>query len=354
MKDIIKSALEMNICESETKACLIEPILSYLQYDVSNFMIFRREYPILEYDKSEAVDYAVIIDGQPQIIIEAKRVKEDLDKHKGQLRRYFNSHHSIKYAILTNGRQYMLFSDIDNDNIMDPEPIVIVNLEDDDHELHLLSKKNIMSKREYFKDRANQQKAHLIIDKNEEIIENIHEDIKKILSKHLTFDEKYIRNKLVSALLEKMYFSGEVVSALHIPFMEKLEVINTNQKEYNYNFASPDHFTGVGKKPLKLIYKNIACSVTRYQEVLEAILNSLPEGSEYNLLQVNEHYKSKKHLLVTDDYLNLSDSNQNKHIEYNGVYIGYNLSGKDMIRLCKVILDVCDVDPQEYTFVYSL
>ena len=74
--------------------------------------------------KGEKVDYAIIRDDKPIMLIEAKRSGKELDVNKeGQLLRYFNAT-PAKIGILTNGHEYRLYTDLDQDNIMDSMPFL--------------------------------------------------------------------------------------------------------------------------------------------------------------------------------------------------------------------------------------
>ena len=77
--------------------------------------------------KGEKVDYAIIIDNEPTILIEAKSCTEKLDKHGSQLFRYFNSS-KAKFGVLTNGIKYRFYSDLDEINKMDKRPFFEVDL----------------------------------------------------------------------------------------------------------------------------------------------------------------------------------------------------------------------------------
>ena len=79
--------------------------------------------------KGEKVDYAIFKDSKPFILIEAKNHTENLNNHNNQLVRYFNTDSSIKFAILTNGIEYRFFMDIEQPNLMDKAPFLVVNLE---------------------------------------------------------------------------------------------------------------------------------------------------------------------------------------------------------------------------------
>ena len=73
----------------------------------------------------ERVDYALIRDGQPIILIEAKQANVPLSdrQHLTQLFRYWNAT-PVKIGILTNGIEYRFYGDTDNDNLMDAKPFL--------------------------------------------------------------------------------------------------------------------------------------------------------------------------------------------------------------------------------------
>ena len=80
--------------------------------------------------QGERVDYAVLENGQPKILIEAKPFKTDLKSaEKGQLSRYFQATHA-RIGILSNGRQFLFFSDLDRQNLMDEKPFAEIDLFD--------------------------------------------------------------------------------------------------------------------------------------------------------------------------------------------------------------------------------
>lgn len=114
--------------EEATKTSLIMPFFSMLGYDVFNPMEFVPEYVAdVGIKKGEKVDYAIIIENEPTILIEAKSVTEELDKHDSQLFRYFGTS-KAKFAILTNGIIYKFYTDLDETNKMDTTPFLTVDL----------------------------------------------------------------------------------------------------------------------------------------------------------------------------------------------------------------------------------
>ncbi len=115
--------------EEATKTSLIMPFFSLLGYDVFNPLEFVPEYTAdVGIKKGEKVDYAIVDKKQnPIILIEAKYCGENLDKHGGQLFRYFATT-SAKFGILTNGIVYKFYTDLEELNKMDTVPFLAVNL----------------------------------------------------------------------------------------------------------------------------------------------------------------------------------------------------------------------------------
>ena len=105
------------------------PFFAMLGYDVFDTDEFMPEFVCdVGTKKGEKVDYALLKDGEPVILIEAKRAGMKLQKQQqSQLYRYFTVNH-CRLAILTNGVTYQVFSDINTPNIMDDDPFLSFNL----------------------------------------------------------------------------------------------------------------------------------------------------------------------------------------------------------------------------------
>jgi hypothetical protein len=116
--------------EEATKTSLIMPFFQLLGYDVFNPNEFVPEYVAdVGIKKGEKVDYAIILDDKVTILIEAKSINEQLQKHDSQLFRYFGTS-SAKFAILTNGVVYRFYTDLEETNKMDSSPFLEINLLD--------------------------------------------------------------------------------------------------------------------------------------------------------------------------------------------------------------------------------
>ncbi len=115
--------------EEATKTSLIMPFFQQVfGYDIFNPDEFVPEFTAdVGIKKGEKVDYAVMLNGQPAILIEAKWCGEPLEKHDGQLFRYFGTT-KAKFGILTNGLVYKFYTDLEEQNKMDLSPFLELNI----------------------------------------------------------------------------------------------------------------------------------------------------------------------------------------------------------------------------------
>lgn len=110
--------------EEATKNAFIMPFIQGLGYDVFNPTEVVPEYTAdIGLKKGEKVDYAILKEGQPIILIECKWWGENLDVHSSQLLRYFHTS-PAKFGLLTNGIQYRFYTDLIESNKMDEKPFL--------------------------------------------------------------------------------------------------------------------------------------------------------------------------------------------------------------------------------------
>ena len=115
--------------EEATKMSLVVPLFQILGYDVFNPLEFCPEYTAdVGIKKGEKVDYAIIENNLPNILIECKSCSEQLDKHSSQLFRYFGTT-PAKFGILTNGIIYRFYTDLEESNKMDLLPFLEIDMQ---------------------------------------------------------------------------------------------------------------------------------------------------------------------------------------------------------------------------------
>ena len=116
--------------EEATKNAFIMPFINALGYDVFNPLEVLPEMTCdIGTKKGEKIDYAIMKDDQPILLIECKHWKQDLNLHDNQLLRYFNVS-KAKFGLLTNGIIYRFYTDLKEPNIMDDKPFLEVDITD--------------------------------------------------------------------------------------------------------------------------------------------------------------------------------------------------------------------------------
>ncbi|MGE4512093.1 MAG: type I restriction endonuclease [Sulfurimonadaceae bacterium] len=126
----IQNLRDSVVTEEATKHSFVMPFIGLLGYDVFDPTVVIPEFTAdIGKKKGEKVDYAILQNGHPLILIEVKTHTENLDRHATQLERYFTVTDS-KFAILTNGIEYRFYSDLEKMNKMDAKPFLIINLLD--------------------------------------------------------------------------------------------------------------------------------------------------------------------------------------------------------------------------------
>lgn len=130
LSDRIKKQKDSISTEEATKNAFIMPLIAYLGYDVFNpFEVVPEMDCDLIKKKGEKIDYAIMKDENPILLIECKHCKQDLNLHDTQLQKYFVASKS-RFGVLTNGIEYRFYTDLEKVNIMDERPFLVVNMLD--------------------------------------------------------------------------------------------------------------------------------------------------------------------------------------------------------------------------------
>ena len=207
--------------EEATKNALVMPFLNTLGYDVFNPLEVVPEFVVdSRLKKDEKVDYAIMKDGKPIILLECKKVendKLDIKKHAGQLFKYFTAS-KAKFIILTNGIVYKFFSDIEETNILDKDPYFTFNLlEYKENQLETLS--------EFCKENFDLEKAYSnagdlkYIKQFEEVIENEYRTPSDDFVRYLISKSGVCDGRITDKVIEK--HKSTTVEAFNL-FMSKV------------------------------------------------------------------------------------------------------------------------------------
>lgn len=129
LSDRVRQHSSSMITEEAVKTAVVLPFLQALGYDVFNPSEVIPEFTADAVGKKgEKVDYAIQVDGGIRILVECKPITLQLERvHLAQLFRYFTVT-SAKFAILTNGRSFQFYSDLEEPNKLDSRPFLVFDL----------------------------------------------------------------------------------------------------------------------------------------------------------------------------------------------------------------------------------
>lgn len=218
------------LTEEATKNALIMPFIQALGYDVFNPL---EVVPELDCDinkkKGEKIDYAIMKEGEPIIVIECKHWQQPLDLHRAQLSRYFVAS-KAKFGLLTNGIEYRFYTDLVKTNIMDESPFLSINIENPREiqidELKKFTKENFDI--ETIMSSANELKYMLEL-KNciKNLVENPNSDFVKSLAKNV-YSGKFTESVLTqfTEMVKKA-----AASYIHDRIAERLNIVVKSAEE---------------------------------------------------------------------------------------------------------------------------
>lgn len=116
--------------EEATKNAFVLPFIQILGYDIFNPTEVVPEFIAdIGTKKGEKVDYVLMQEGEPILIIECKHWRENVEAHNSQLHRYYHVS-KARFGVLTNGIIYNFYTDLEKPNIMDEKPFLTINLDD--------------------------------------------------------------------------------------------------------------------------------------------------------------------------------------------------------------------------------
>lgn len=337
------------INEEATKTSLVIPLLLALGYSVFNPKEVSPEFTVdVGTKRGERVDYVIILERKPAILIEAKQIGSNLSNKISQLFRYFSACEA-KLAILTDGARYLFFTDSKKENIMDQNPYFEINItnatKEEITELYRYSK-HILSNR-MVNEIKNELKFKYACDKY------IREMFKGNIS-DFTLMKLVSDNNLedIDIDVSKEYFIqscdkfiDEVRSDLELSYQQeetsKVEVLNIDiDKEYILG--------EVNTRGLKIRYARIFGKIYDYPsyvdvfiKVIEQIFYAKRNCIEMLLNDVDiARPKSKVSILSR----NSRRSDKPRKIEVCNIYMDSYAGSEELVRRILLIMKKCSVD----------
>lgn len=260
--------------EEATKMSLVVPFFQMLGYDVFNPAEFCPEYTAdVGIKKGEKVDYAIIINDEPIILIECKWCGDTLDKHSSQLFRYFGTS-PAKFGILTNGIIYKFYTDLDESNKMDLTPFLEINLLDlKENLVNELKKfcKEVFDKDSIFSTASELKYSNLIKDYLKKLLENPTDDYVRFV-----LNEVYEGQK-TQKIIEKFKpivkkantgFVNDIVNQKISSALSNEESEDINDTAHNESIKETKVITTEDEKEAFYIIKGMLAEVVDVQDIV--------------------------------------------------------------------------------------
>ena len=326
IKKKLESLGNKSIGEAQTKESFINPIISALGWDISDFDEVKLEYKHTK--KDMPVDYAIFIDLNPKLFIEAKQLGLNMDDRKwiAQMLTY-STMAGVKWALLTDGNHYKLYNTIAeaklDEKLFFEWKMEELNENNVDEYINFLS---LLSK-EKFKDDAIEiaWKNHFEVNKVKEVLENLIDDRDELFLKLINKKTK-LGKTVVANSLNKLKIKIEKVSQPDIPTISHIPT-----KYLRKGFT--------GKKPEKVILFGNTINVKWWRDVLintaESLIKHAPDA--FNKLADSEKMKGPRRIYLTKTKNLIHASHQLS----NGLFIDVGLCANAIVRLAKKILKGC-------------
>jgi predicted type IV restriction endonuclease len=326
----IKKNLEQlgnkTIGEAQTKQSFINPIISALGWDIADYDEVKLEYKHTR--KDTPVDYAIFIDLNPKLFIEAKQMGLNMDERKwvAQMLTYSNMA-GVKWALLTDGNHYKLYNTIAEAKL-DEKLFFEWKMSEltEDNLGRYLDILSLLSK-EKLKDNAievewkNHFEVNKVKDALEKIIDSKDELLVRLIKRNTGLGKTTVENSLnkLKIKIEKIYQPGKPV----VP-------------------SAPTKClrSGVtGEKPEKVIILGNTFNVKTWKGVLidvaESLIKHSPEAFEK--LADSELMKRGKRVYLTRSENLLREARQLS----NGSFIELWFSANSIVSLAEKMLKGC-------------
>ncbi|PWW04126.1 hypothetical protein DFR52_101817 [Hoeflea marina] len=256
ISDRVRSHSSTMATEEAVKTAVVLPFLRALGYDVFDPTEVVPEFTADAVGKKgEKVDYAINIDGDIRILIECKPISMTLEKkHLDQLFRYFTVT-KARFAILTNGRTFNFYTDLDETNKLDTRPFLVFDITDFNSgilsELRKFEKAAFdvdailaTAERLKYTSGVKQEISKLIEEPSEDFVRlvsrNVYEGQMRAQAKEMltgvvraAFREvimDQVKNRLSSALAD----TQEVIETIDDPAHEEPDVVTTEEEREGY------------------------------------------------------------------------------------------------------------------------
>lgn len=331
------------LTEESIKIALVLPLIKALDYDFHNPSEVAAELAAYE-GKNERVDYAIMRDDKPIILIECKALGKSLGATPiKQLTGYFNKTNAA-IGVLTNGGVYKFFTDINETNKMDQSPFLEVDIRNP-------NQSDVNELKRFSKDKFDPEEI-------------------KAAAKTAAMETEVIRG--VKANMEKVFdnlddeFPGALlrdVAADTLKESRRLELVEQAFHQFVSEHSGPDGWQSLSNiqpeqgdnknnNPTEIMFPdNSREAITGWNQVVVEVVQWLTcnEHLDKRHCPIRDPDKPNKYLVATapkhpDDI----DFNSRAREEVNSLYVETHYSAPEVVRNAKTIIASAGMDASQF------
>jgi len=326
IKKKLESLGNKSIGEAQTKESFVNPVISALGWDITDFNEVKLEYRHTK--KDMPVDYAIFIDLNPKLFIEAKQLGLNMDDHKwiAQILTY-STMAGVKWALLTDGNHYKLYNTMAEAKLDEKlffewkmEELTENNVDKYIDFLNLLSKEKL-------KDDSIEiaWKNHFEVNKVKETLEKLIEDKDELLLK-LINKKTRLGKTIVANSLNKLRIKIDKIYQFDIP---TISYIPPKRVRKGVTGKTPEKVTLFGESFEVKTWRDVLISVA------ETLIKNAPET--FNKLADSEMMKGPTRIYLSRNKNLLRGARQLS----NGLFLEVLLSANSIVRNINKMLKGC-------------
>ena len=347
-----KGRLDSIESEEATKHGLVMPVLMH----VLGFNVFEPQEVMPEFiadvgaKRGERVDYAIMKDGKPAVLVECKTcgTKLSTSAHGAQLFRYFTAT-DARFAALTNGTLWWFYSDIDQTNRMDAEPFFVFDFQD--HDANAIEALRCFTKAE-FDVQDNASKA-LELKMHRKLVETLtgefrepSRDLVRFLAKRvyagmLTERVMGMFEKITPLAMQSL-IGKQVAKGLKNALAE-MESIDGPDDEAEPEKTVPTERAKI-ESPISWGFGDDATSVTYWYEVLDGLVKSHLEANPEGVAELIDPEGVFNGMFFPDPGTRAGET----VLVADGLYRLRSLSAKQVLRRSAVLLKLMEPHPAPF------